>query len=210
MFSKKSFTSLLKKATKEEQFYLKSMFLFAQGQMSTDDFVQELKTTKGFVDYILSDKKIPDQEFEKKNFERIWSNDFQLHESRYDLYRIVYSFFIRRKIKGDYFNIEFELARVIRENTPDYMFFSLDDILKDMPDNLTNNEQLQWCKQQCKKQLTQYKYDKKPPEWAQEPQWPKYHGLNMVFSCQEEEGDKVIYHFYDPATGHKKDIIQYY
>lgn len=97
MFIKKSFSSLLKKASTDEKNYLKSMFLFAQGQMSADDFIQELKNTSGLADYILSDKKIPDQEFEKKNFDRMLADDFQTHESRYDLYRIVYSFFYQEK-----------------------------------------------------------------------------------------------------------------
>ena len=210
MVIKKSFKSLLKKSTAEEKNYLQSMFLFAQGEISTDEFIQKLKSTNGLADYLLSDKKIPNRDFEMKNFEHVRLDDFKSHESRYELYRIVYSFFVRRKIKGNYFNIEFELSKVIRENTPDYVFFSLDDILRDMPDDLTDNEQLQWCKQQCKKRCAHYKYDNKPPEWVHEPQWPKYHGRDMVFSYQEEEGDKVIYHFYDSATGQNKDIIQYY
>ena len=210
MFSKKSFSSLLKKSNAEEKNYLKSMFLFAQGQISADDFIQELKKTSGLADFILRDKKLPNQEFEKKNFDRMLADDFQTHESRYELYRIVHNFFIRRKIKGSYFNIEFELARVIRENTRNDLFFSLDEVLRDMPDNLTSTEQLQWCKQRCQEMCLKYKYDKKPPEWVQEPQWPKYHGIDMIFSFQEEYYDKLIYHFYDLKSGHEEDIIQYY
>ena len=107
MVIKKSFKSLLKKSTAEEKNYLQSMFLFAQGEISTDEFIQKLKSTNGLADYLLSDKKIPNRDFEMKNFEHVRLDDFKSHESRYELYRIVYSFFVRRKIKGNYFNIEF-------------------------------------------------------------------------------------------------------
>lgn len=209
MICKKKFSSLLNKANILEKDYINKMFAFAQGQISSDTFINMLKTNNGMEDFILNDKKIPDHDFERKNFERMRKDNFQSHESKYDLYRLVYSFFIRRRINGDYYNFEYESAKVIRENTPEYLYFDLDEVLEGMPKELTKVEQIQWCIERCKQLSTQYKYDKVPPQWVQNEQWPKFNNRLMVFSHQEDDGDKVIYYFYDDETGEQDKIIQY-
>jgi hypothetical protein len=161
-------------------------------------------------EYILADKKIPNIEWERKDFKHIVADNFQSHESKYNLYRMVQNFFIRRKIEGNYFNIEFALAKTIKENTPDHIYFGLDEVLKDMPQGLTNDEQLAWCGKRCREMCSVFQCDNQPPEWVQEPEWPKYHNRYMIFSYQEEIEEKVIYHFYDKDSGHKKEIVQYY
>ena len=45
MVIKKSFKSLLKKSTAEEKNYLQSMFLFAQGEISTDELKNYFEVT---------------------------------------------------------------------------------------------------------------------------------------------------------------------
>lgn len=80
---------MLRKASVEEKKYLKIMFAFAQGEISTDDFIYNLKAKRGLVEFILSDKIIPDARYEEEKFSRIVGDDFRSYESRYDLYRII-------------------------------------------------------------------------------------------------------------------------
>jgi hypothetical protein len=46
IFGKKKFASLLKRASEEEKEYLNIMYSFAQGQISSDEFIQALKEKK--------------------------------------------------------------------------------------------------------------------------------------------------------------------
>ena len=94
-------------------------------------------------------------------------------------------------------------ARFYSDIIPDWlsddaMTYVDQEIIEKTPENLSDKDKKKWIKQRIKET---FRYEKKPPEFAQEGVWPQdEEGNFLVFRKQIEDGEKVIYTFVDPNT----------
>lgn len=84
----------------------------------------------------------------------------------------------------------------------DAMTYVDEEIIEKAPETLSEKEKKKWIKKRVKET---FKYEKRPPEFAQEGMWPQDdEGNFLVFRKQKEKGDLVTYIFVDPKT--KKEV----
>lgn len=94
-------------------------------------------------------------------------------------------------------------ARFYSDIIPDWlsddaMTYVDEEIIEKAPENLSDKDKKKWIKQRIKET---FRYEKKPPEFAQEGIWPQDEDGNfLVFRKQMEDGEKVTYIFVDPKT----------
>lgn len=80
----------------------------------------------------------------------------------------------------------------------DAMEYVDDEIISKAPIDLPEKDKKKWIKKQIKET---FKYEKRPPEFAQSGIWPQDEDGNfLVFRKQIEDGEKVTYVFVDPKT----------
>ena len=105
--------------------------------------------------------------------------------------------------------IYLEKARLYSDLIPDWlsddaMTYVDQEIIEKTPQNLSEKDKKKWIKQRIKET---FKYEKRPPEFAQEGIWPQdEEGNFLVFRKQKEKGDLVTYTFVNPKT---KQEVEY-
>lgn len=96
-----------------------------------------------------------------------------------------------------------EKARYYSDLIPDWlsddaMTYVDEKIIEKVPENFSEKDKKKWIKQQIKET---FKYEKRPPEFAQEGVWPQDEdGKFLVFRNQKQKGDLVTYTFVNPKT----------
>ena len=96
-----------------------------------------------------------------------------------------------------------EKARYYSDLIPDWlsddaMTYIDEEIIEKVPENFSEKDKKKWIKQQIKET---FKYEKRPPEFAQEGVWPQDEdGKFLVFRNQKQKGDLVTYTFVNPKT----------
>lgn len=97
---------------------------------------------------------------------------------------------------------------------PSYVLIEDDEILNkyinEAPEGLKKTEKKKWIKNRIKQD---FKYDKTPPRWVQDPEWPIVDGIPLVFKKQSKmtlEDERVFYTFYHPETKEETVVIQFY
>lgn len=96
-----------------------------------------------------------------------------------------------------------EKARYYSDLIPDWlsddaMTYVDEEIIEKVPENFSEKDKKKWIKQQIKET---FKYEKRPPEFAQEGVWPQDEdGKFLVFRNQKQKGDLVTYTFVNPKT----------
>lgn len=114
--------------------------------------------------------------------------DFLVHENISD--------FVRTKLY-------FDKACLYEDLIPDWlsddaMTYVDEKIIEKVPEDFSEKDKKKWIKQQIKET---FKYEKRPPEFAQEGVWPQDEdGKFLVFRNQKQKGDLVTYTFVNPKT----------
>ena len=97
---------------------------------------------------------------------------------------------------------------------PLYVLIEDDEILNkyinEAPEGLKKTEKKKWIKNRIKQD---FKYDKTPPRWVQDPEWPIVDGIPLVFKKQSKmtlEDERVFYTFYHPETKEETVVVQFY
>jgi hypothetical protein len=88
--------------------------------------------------------------------------------------------------------------------------FVINNVIKEIPRDIkSKKDAVKWCKDKIKEL---FKYDKLPPRWIQNAEWPIIGGRPLRFKGQSEErnAEQVFYYFYDPDTGEETKITQLY
>ncbi len=80
----------------------------------------------------------------------------------------------------------------------DAMEYVDENIIAKVPNDLSDKEKKKWIRKQIKET---FKYEKRPPEFAQSGIWPKDKDGNfLVFRKQIDDGEKTTYIFVNPNT----------
>jgi len=83
-------------------------------------------------------------------------------------------------------------------------------IIATAPTDLTPAQQKKWLKEKIK---DLFRYDKSPPRWIQDPEWPIVGGKPLVFKSQtknDPNDERIWYTFYDPETGEETTVMQFH
>ena len=223
------------KAKKQERANaLQIMIDFAEGRMATEEFWDKYKNNSVLQDILVKDKTRPiaGWKFDLKKGKFIYNKRKLSDEDSYlgvdnllknlniaklydrqELFRLVLCYFARRKIELKIFNKDRERYGLLVKMQPDWLSIQDEDFLLDIynsaPEAFSKAKKLSYCKEKINEL---FKYDKKPPEWEQNPEWPIINGKPLVFSHQEMReghGDHVFYCFYNPETKQETVIEQY-
>lgn len=89
----------------------------------------------------------------------------------------------------------------------DAMTYAEEEIVQKAPKELSEAQRKKWIKNKIKET---FKYEKRPPEFAQEGIWPQdEEGNYLIFVKQKENGDKVTYKFKNPKTKEEVEVFEY-
>lgn len=81
-------------------------------------------------------------------------------------------------------------------------------IMNKVPKGLTQAQEKKWLKKTIKEV---FKYEKRPPEFAQGGEWPlDKEGNPLVFRKQVEKGEEVTYTFVNPKTKEEVQVKELY
>jgi hypothetical protein len=197
----------IKKQKKNEA--IEIMKEFAEGRMSTLTFWNILKNNEIMREVLRKNKFLCffGAYFEENNTDKV---DISKLRVRMEIFWMVQHFFKTAKYKITPYNAEEEEYLFWSDIQPEWLGISDEDFLISIvysaPQGLTKGEKKKWCQSKIKEL---FKYDKKPPEWIQEPEWPIANGEPLVFKNQIEDGSKGSYYFYNPNTYETVEIIQY-
>ena len=78
------------------------------------------------------------------------------------------------------------------------MMTILNKYINEAPKGLNKTETKKWIKNKIKQD---FKYDKTPPRWVQDPEWPIVNGVPLIFKNQSKmtlDDERVYYTFYHP------------
>jgi len=189
---------------------------FVEGRMSFEEFWNRYETKEQYKK-ILNDKK-PNEKYLYQKDKTI--NDclgfyalssprkkmgFHSYILRYlEHYNI--SFTPTTQYEDEYkFRIEIQPSYVLIEDE-EY----LKEIISSAPDGLTAAQRKKWLREHIK---GLFRYEKSPPRWIQDPEWPIVQGKPLVFRGQtksEANDERVWYMFYDADTGEETVVMQFY
>lgn len=125
--------------------------------------------------------------------------------SQQDKIHLIFLFYLVDNNIKDFKETEMylEKARYYSDLIPDWlsddaMTYVDEKIIEKVPENFSEKDKKKWIKQQIKET---FKYEKRPPEFAQEGVWPQDEdGKFLVFRNQKQKGDLVTYTFVNPKT----------
>ena len=129
-----------------------------------------------------------------------WSNVSQQNKIH-----LIFLFYLAENGIKDFHetNLYLDRARELSDLIPDWlsddaMEYIDENIIEKVPEDFSEKDKKKWIKKQIKET---FKYEKRPPEFAQSGIWPKDEDGNfLVFRKQVENGERVTYIFVDPTT----------
>ena len=188
---------------------------FVEGKLHIDDFKKICVHNQEFRQLI---KDCENLNIGKKyNFEILkmldncnWKNYSQQHKIF-----LIFLFYLADNGIKDFkeTNIYFEKACEFADLVPDWlpddaMTFVDEEIIAKAPEELCEKDKKKWIKEQIKKT---FKYEKRPPEFAQEGMWPQDEDGNfLVFRKQKQKGELVTYTFVNPKTKEEVEFQELY
>lgn len=178
---------------------------FISGSLSIGQFKNICKSDQSFRNEIkhFKDMNIGDK-FDYDMLKMIDNCNWNNADQQFKIQIIFSDFLIDKNIKGfPKTDLYYEKACLYSDLVPDWlsddaMEYVDDEIISKAPIDLPEKDKKKWIKKQIKET---FKYEKRPPEFAQSGIWPKDEDGNfLVFRKQIEDGEKVTYVFVDPNT----------
>ena len=125
-----------------------------------------------------------------------YSNQFKLQLA---FAKILFDENINMVRTNKYYQKAVEYADIVPDwLSDDAMEYVDENIINKIPNDLTDKEKKKWIRKKIKET---FKFEKRPPEFAQSGIWPKDKDGNfLVFRKQIDDGEKVTYVFVDPTT----------
>ena len=178
---------------------------FISGSFSIEQFKKICKTNQVFRDKVKDFKDMNiGEKFHYDMLDMIDNCNWNSANQQFKIQIIFSDFLIDNNIKGfSKTDLYFEKACLYENLIPDWlsddaMTYVDEEIIEKAPENLSDKDKKKWIKQRIKET---FRYEKKPPEFAQEGIWPQDEDGNfLVFRKQKEKGDLVTYIFVNPKT----------
>jgi len=188
---------------------------FVSGEMGIDKFWDHMKENKNILQILLDDPCRPDEAMLYYSAERLMDRvDIHTIQGASALYLAVEKYFFRNKIPTNYVTHYHDKARFLLEIQPSWLDipedYLQDEVLSKMPDKLSRPQQIKWCKSRIKEL---FQYDKVPPRWWQNPEWPiNDTGKPLKFMYQNKsskEDSRFLFHFSDPDSNIETIVEQF-
>lgn len=195
--------------TQKKKMSIKIMKDFVEGRICAEDFWNILKEDEVMKKILRRNKHLYACKvyFEEINLEK---TDVSKLSERIAIFRLIKYFLEKNNYKITPYNIEEKKYMFLSDIQPKWIDITDDELLINIvnsaPLGLSKEKNKQWCKSKIKEL---FKYDKKPPEWVQEPEWPIVNGEPLIFKHKTEDGSKISYYFYNFKTQEEVEIIQY-
>ncbi len=178
---------------------------FISGSLSIGQFKKICKSDQSFRNEIkrFKDMNIGDK-FDYDMLKMIDNCNWNYVDQQFKIQIIFSDFLIDKDIKGfPKTDLYYEKACLYSDLVPDWlsddaMEYIDENIIEKVPEDFSEKEKKKWIKKQIKET---FKYEKRPPEFAQSGIWPKDEDGNfLVFRKQIDDGEKVTYIFVDTKT----------
>lgn len=188
---------------------------FVEGEMNIDNFKKICIYNQEFRELIKDCENM--NIGQKYNFEILNMLDncnWKTPSQQYKIF-LIFLFYLADNDIKDFkeTNIYFEKACLYGDLIPDWlsddaMTYVDEEIIEKVPEELNEKDKKKWIKQRIKET---FKYEKKPPEFAQEGVWPQDEDGNfLVFRKQKEKGELVTYTFVNPKTKEEVECQEMY
>ena len=178
---------------------------FISGSLSIGQFKKICESDQSFRNEIkhFKDMNIGDK-FDYDMLKMIDNCNWNNADQQFKIQIIFSDFLIDKNIKGfPKTDLYYEKACLYSDLVPDWlsddaMEYVDENIINKIPNDLSDKEKKKWIRKKIKET---FKYEKRPPEFAQSGIWPQDENGNfLVFRKQIEDGEKVIYTFVNPNT----------
>ncbi|MCL2522492.1 MAG: hypothetical protein FWE36_06500 [Erysipelotrichales bacterium] len=199
----------------DERKIIENLIEFIEGKTSFDIFWREYKNNtylQKMLEIKLGEKY---QRFGNRTInENIEKSNSNTLYGRAVIYEDIYCYLLYRGIqfnRNDIYSKELEYRNSLQ---PSYVSIEdedfLNQIIESAPNDLSKTNQKKWIKDKIK---SLFLFDKKPPRWIQDPEWPIVDGKPLVFIKQTKEtlnDERVFYTFYNPESGEETIVVQFY
>ena len=177
---------------------------FVEGDMPIQQFKDFCKENLEFRNFISEQNNyMVEKKYDSNLFKMVdnmnWNNYSNQFKLQLAFAKILFDENISMKRTNTYYQKAVEFADFIPDwLSDDAMEYVDENIIAKVPNDLSDKEKKKWI---IKKIKETFKFEKRPPEFAQSGIWPKDKDGNfLVFRKQIEDGEKVTYIFVDPTT----------
>ena len=177
---------------------------FVEGDMPIQQFKDFCKENLEFRNFISENNNyMVEKKYDSNLLKMVdnmnWNNYSNQFKLQLAFAKILFDENISMKRTNTYYQKAVEYADIVLDwLSDDAMEYVDENIINKIPNNVSDKEKKKWIKNQIKET---FKYEKRPPEFAQSGIWPQDEDGNfLVFRKQIEDGEKVTYVFVDPKT----------
>ncbi|MDO9629064.1 MAG: hypothetical protein Q7I99_04110 [Acholeplasmataceae bacterium] len=181
---------------------------FIQGEIAFDDFLSEYKNDTNMVRFISESSAKTNSWF--YNIDDLESLDFSKLSVRAGFISTIINYLNKRKVTFNSLNRDLIKYNEYSAFIPNWLDFDDENIVVNVIDSVSSDIPKEDRKRIIKKKLHSiFKYEKRPPKWLQNPEWPIINGNPSIFLRQDGDPndltkDVVNYYFFDVAS--KKEI----
>ena len=197
-----------------EEKYINIVKDFIEERLSFEDFEQICKNDTDFRAFLAKHKNIYLKNLVNYSFlvmidKYNWNSVLR----REDIYESFHWLLVDCNVKFTRSDKCYNAAQKIYNLIPAWLSDDASDyvdehFLEKMPEGMTQTQKKAWLKERIKET---FKYEKRPPQWAQGGEWPRMaDGRFMTFRSQKSDGELEIYTFVNPDTGEEVTYEEYY
>lgn len=194
--------------------YINSMKDFVEGSMSIEHFWNLFNENDAILNILLSDPNRMDSiSYYRADLLRAHI-DINTLSGAAGLHHRIYMYFFRNNIDVHSTNRYSAAYRFLLEIQPNWLNLDekyINQIISQAPEDFSMSKKKKWCKDKIK---SLFLYDKYPPRWIQNPEWPfSDEGTPLVFRNQskpEKYSERVVFYFYNPTTMEVREVVQFY
>ena len=177
---------------------------FVEGDMPIQQFKDFCKENLEFRNFISENNNyMVEKKYDSNLLKMVDNMNWNNYSNQFKLQLAFAKFLFDENISMKRTNTYYQKAVEFADFIPDWlsddaMEYVDENIIAKVPNDLSDKEKKKWIRKQIKET---FKYEKRPPEFAQSGIWPKDKDGNfLVFRKQIEDGEKVTYVFVDPTT----------
>ena len=188
---------------------------FVEGKLPINTFKDICKTNHDFRENIKEYRHLSiGEKYDNKIINMVDYYNWNSYNNQFKIQFVFVRLLISEKITNfKYSTIYEDKAREFADLIPDWlsddaMTYVDEEIIDKVPEELNEKDKKKWIKQRIKET---FKYEKKPPEFAQEGVWPQDEDGNfLVFRKQKQKGELVTYTFVNPKTKEEVEFQELY
>jgi len=188
------------------------MIDFIEGKISFEDFFIEYKNNEKIIFYIQKEALKNNSWYYK--IEDLDKMDLSRLKVRSGFATTIMHYLDTRKINYSLDNKDIKTYRELSKYLPAWLDFDDCDIIHNVINSIEENQSQTNKRKEIRDMLLSiFKYEKRPPRWLQNPEWPIVDGKPALFISQDGDPndltkDVITYFFSDVASNEKIIVVQ--